>query len=826
MTGTTLRPVAVERGRWRRFRHEWLAAAYLLLYLVARMVAWPLGGTWLAVTNALYFPMGALAIWSQGRLAADPRADRRTRQGWGLLAASSAVIWMAGIVWTAWLARNPEGGSPAWIDRLGEMYIPFAILGFLRFPADDGFTSRDRRARLDVALLVVGGVALSWNFGLHPLLQQQLGPHALADVLNVLGEWLIVLAASVAYVRAGNPVIRNALALALGAHMLYVLSNFFWTSALTDYVPGYWIDSVWFMAWVLRWAAARYALAARRGGPADASRARGGIAPTVFVAGAYTLLIFAVYRRDMGGAAGIALAASVMTALLLVRQSVELAENRRLAQATAAQAARFRSIISHASDFVLVVDADLAVTYRTPSLERAAAVATGAPFVSLLHPDDRDQVLAWLRVVAGSAAPHRARMRTAPGDWGEVELRAQDLRDDPVVRGFVVNGRDISGEVALEVRLRHAQKLGALHDMAGRIAHAFNNALASIQGHAELLAHEVVMQGTTREDVDAIRAAAERGAGITRQLLGFSGRHAIQPVLLDATRVTRALVPTLQRLLPPGVALTVGLQDDAGAVLFDRSHFEQVLVNLVANARDAMPDGGTLRVEVRRERGDALRGRERVVLRVADSGTGIAAADLERIFEPFYTTKAPGRGTGLGLAMVRAIVARAGGTIGVESVPGRGTTFAVALPRAAESSGAPTTPGDVPALAAQGTILLVDDDDAVRRATRRMLERAGFVIVEATGGAMALHLMAAPAASFDVLVTDMTMPNVSGRDVIDGAQRLRPDLPIVCITGFAAEHEGASPLAPAVSAIIAKPFNAAALVGAVAAAISAAGSRA
>jgi PAS domain S-box-containing protein len=819
--------VAENGSHWRRYRHEWFTAAYAAIFLLALVYWTPRGGVWTFLANALYFPMGALTIWTQWALVRSGSLDRRTRMAWAALMASSAIIWLVGIIWTIWLALHPGAESPLWSDWLDGAYIPLAILAFLAFPTQPGLSFRDRRRGIDALLLAIGGIGLSWNFGLLPLLGQPHGPTFVVQLVLVLGEWAVVLFGSFAYLRVSSSSTRRAVAIALGAHMLYILSDYFWASWKLEYTPGHWVDALWFSAWVLRWAAARSAIhGARDAEPADQSQTpyRSGITPTLFVAGAYMLLVFAVLRGDSGGALGIAIAVSTMTALLLVRQSVELGENRRLAQATVAQAARFRSVISHASDFVMVVDQRYAVTYASPSVERAGVAEAGWQFADTIHPDDWATVQRWLEDQAASTATsHRCRVRSPDGGWSDVELRAQDLRGDPHVRGFVVNGRDISDELVLEGRLRHAEKLGALHDMAGRVAHAFNNALASIQGHAELLTHELEMTGTIREDVDAIHAAAERGAGITRQLLGFSGRHVIRPVPLDAADVTRDLIPTLTRLLPPSVDLAVDVAPDVGTLLFDRAQFEQVLVNLVANARDAMPDGGALRVTAiaqgsRTTPNDAAGGR--VMIQVSDTGVGISEDDRARIFEPFYTTKAPGRGTGLGLAMVHSIVSRAGGTITVESAVGSGTTFTVVVPavQLPPRSAAPT-PAELMVQPGKGVVLLVDDDAQVRHVSRRLLDRAGFSVIEAVGGADAIAIIGRKGISIDVVVTDMMMAGLSGRDVIDAVRQLRPGTPIVCVTGFAAEHE-AEPLAAEVQAIVGKPFTSATLIRAVTAAVS------
>ena len=809
-------------ARWREYRHETWVAGYAAAWLALLAVPKVEGGWLSAVHNALYFGMGALTTWSQveaGRRIAD---DARTRRAWYMLAASSAVLFLGGGAWTAFIALRPGSAAPGvatWVDL---SYIPFAFAAFVAFPADPGYTLRDRRTRLDGALFVLGAAALSWHFALRPVLAAPAGSMTLLYALQVVGEWVVAIAASAAMLRTADRTTRVAVGFALAGHLMYILTDFFWTEARGSYVPGHWVDALWFGAWIMRWIGARRAIHGTPGPVDDADVYHGGLAPSLFVVGAYFLLLLALLLDELGGATDIAVAATAMTALLLLRQRVALADNRRLALATAMQAARFRALVASAMDYVLVVGEDLRVTYASPSVERLSGALVGEPFLELLHADDRDGMRSWLaeRPATLEARAYRCRLRVAAGDWRDVEFRVQDRRTDPLVLGFVVNGRDIGAELALESQLGHARKLATLSAMAGRIAHAFNNTLAVLQGHAEMLAEDLPPDQPAREDARAIRAAAERGAGITRQLLGFSGRHVIRPELVRPSEVIGDLLPTLGRLLPPGIAVEVEGPGSQLAVRVDRAQFEQVLVNLVANARDGMPDGGRLRLSVAERSPAGAPVRTEVAIAVSDEGVGIPDEVRGRIFEPFFTTKPPGRGTGLGLAMVASIVKRAGGRVEVESAAGRGTTFTIVLP-VDEARGTPVAPvAAVVATPASGSVLLVDDDTLVRGASRRMLQRAGYAVLEAHDGALALAIAARPEVRIDVLLTDLMMPGLSGRDIIPRFRELRPGVPIVCVTGFATERESDSPLALDVHAIVAKPFTAETLTGALAGAIA------
>ena len=804
--------------RMRPTRGDAVVVAYAALFLVT-LALQPGSDSPLRLANVWgYFGIGIATVVAQFANARDGDLDGQTRTAWKFLAVSSLWILIGGITWTAWLATNPVNPDPDWSSWLTVSYIPFAIAAMLRFPRTERRATRDRRAQLDIALLAVAGLALSYHFSVRPLLVRP-EPVRLVEYLTHLGEWGVFVAASVAFIRARSRVMRTAISLALAAHVGSVLADASWFVDQTTYQPGDLIDGLWFVTWVLRWTSARYAWhairAARARGDDDRDNTyRSGLAPTAMVAGAYVLL-FAVVIGHRGGALEIAAITGVLTLLLIVRLRAELLENQRLTQQTLAQGERFRALLSHAADYIAVLDDAERFVWASPAFTRGGAAAA-TPFADLVHPDDRADTMRWLTAHGprGAALPRTCRLAGPGGTWTDVELRVEDRRDDTHVRGIVINGRDISGERALEGRLRHAEKLVTLHDVAGRIAHAFNNLLAMIAGHAELLATEFHDDPVVRDDLAAIRAATDRGAGITRQLLGFSGRNVIQPVRLPVAATIEALAPALGRTLPEGTTIALQFGDRNAHVTFDRAQFEQVLVNLVANARDAMPGGGVIRVSVTNEALDASpddRGGETtgIVLRIRDAGVGIAADDLQHIFEPFFTTKAPGLGTGLGLAMVDTIVRRAGGRVSVESAVGIGTIVAVHLPLAR-----PMTPLSIVAVAetpeptGRGVVLLVDDEPGVRRLSRRMLERGGFTVIEAAGGAEAIAICDDGARAIDILVTDMMMPGVSGRDVIARFSAARPGTPIVVVTGFAAESERREPLAPEVKSIVAKPFTA------------------
>jgi hypothetical protein len=363
---------------------------------------------------------------------------------------------------------------------------------------------------------------------------------------------------------------------------------------------------------------------------------------------------------------------------------------------------RFRALVEHSYDAVTLLDEQFRVLYDSRSIESVCGYTPeerlGQPVDRLLHPDDRPSVMAGLVDIMTTTKPgtFEYRFQHKNGDWRWGEAVAVCHLADPAIQAIVINHRDVSERKRAEAALRHseeqlrqAQKMEAVGRLAGGIAHDFNNVLTAIFGYTELLIDEFREDDPRRADVVEIRKSAERAAALTRQLLAFSRKQVMQPRLLNLNEVIRAVEKLLSRLAGDDVLLELQLAPDLVTVRADPGQVEQVLMNLVANARDAMPEGGGLRLSTRNEHtGPASAARPGLapasyaVLSVADTGTGVPAAVRDQIFEPFFTTKEQGKGTGLGLATVYGIVKQSGGGIYIESEEGQGTTFLVYLPQA------------------------------------------------------------------------------------------------------------------------------------------------
>src|SRR5881296_3818073 len=342
-----------------------------------------------------------------------------------------------------------------------------------------------------------------------------------------------------------------------------------------------------------------------------------------------------------------------------------------------------------------------------------------------------------------------------------------------------------------EARLRQAQKMEAVGRLAGGVAHDFNNLLTVITSYSDLLLEDLGPADPKRDDVQQIRKAAEGAAALTRQLLAFSRQQVLQPKALDLKATVAGTEKLLKRLIGEDIQLTTVLARDLGVVKADPGQIEQIIINLAVNARDAMPTGGRLTIEVANVdmdetyvRGHAPAGPGRyVMLALSDTGIGMDQQTKARIFEPFFTTKAPGKGTGLGLATVYGIVKQSGGFIWVYSEPGHGTSFKIYLPRVDE----PVSPAGAPAPQVVGgseTVLVVEDVAAVRAVTRQMLERQRYCVLEAANGATALSLARQHQSAIHLLVTDVVMPEVSGRELADQLVQLRPDMRVLFMSGY------------------------------------------
>ena len=361
------------------------------------------------------------------------------------------------------------------------------------------------------------------------------------------------------------------------------------------------------------------------------------------------------------------------------------------------------------------------------------------------------------------------------------------------ITAFVSVGRDNTERRTLEERLRQAQKMEAVGRLAGGVAHDFNNLLMVIRGYTELLLGRLDPSTPLRRNIEEIQKAADRATSLTRQLLAFSRQQVLEPKVLDLNAVVAGVEKMLRRLIGEDIEVVTALASELGQVKVDPSQIEQIILNLAVNARDAMPQGGALTIETANVELAEAYARQHtsvqpgsyVLLAISDTGCGMDAGTQARIFEPFFTTKEKGKGTGLGLATVYGIVKQSGGYIWVYSEPGHGTTFKIYLPRVAEATPVQEV-GQAfsPPPAGSETILLVEDEDGVRKLGREFLESTGYTVLEAQNGAEAIQVANRHMGLIHLMVTDVVMPQMSGRELAHRLAPVRPEMKVLYMSGY------------------------------------------
>jgi two-component system cell cycle sensor histidine kinase/response regulator CckA len=534
----------------------------------------------------------------------------------------------------------------------------------------------------------------------------------------------------------------------------------------------------------------------------------------------------------------------------------------QLAALGAGDGAAWRRLFEDAAIGIAIVDPSGRIVAANAALATlagvdGAAAAPGAALADLVHAEDRALLAGELaRIVAMPVGRTGLELRLGAGDAAEgaealgatVAMASVSplVEADGTVGGAVVRLIDITRHRALEMQLAQTQKMQAVGQLAGGIAHDFNNLLTAIIAAADMSLERRGDEEATRADLVHIRRSAERGAALVRQLLAFGRKQTLQPRVIALNAALEDVASLLRRLLGQRIAITLDLDRPGSLVRVDPVQFDQVIVNLALNARDAMPQGGRIAIRtgaVTLYR-PLVRGQEVIppgryaMVEVSDTGIGIRPEHMDRLFEPFFTTRRESGGTGLGLAMVYGIVRQTDGFVAVESTPGEGTTFRVYLPRdeGATAPDPPTEPAALrppaapslapspPAAAAgvavgqpgtvepecslptRGTVLLVEDEEVVRRLTARGLALSGWRVVTAGSGEAALALLGTEPEPPLVMVSDVSMPGMDGPALVRAVRSLLPDLPVILVSGYAESEAIADLPGPAVQ-FLAKPFS-------------------
>jgi PAS domain S-box-containing protein len=519
--------------------------------------------------------------------------------------------------------------------------------------------------------------------------------------------------------------------------------------------------------------------------------------------------------------------------LTTVERASERWQRRRAEEALRRSEERSQLLLENISDVVMVVDEQANIRYVSPSviplLGYAPVELTGRRCSEVTHADDLHIIDAFVRdttppgpaSLSVPSAPQELRLRHRSGEWRVLEVTAANLVGRSDVRELVLTGRDVTDRRRLEEQLRQAQKMESIGRLAGGVAHDFNNLLTAIIGFSEMIVDDLPHDSRATADLANIQKAAAHGASLTRQLLAFSRRQVLEPTIVDLRDLVRGLESILRRLLGEDVEMVFVNDVNLQPIRVDRGQIEQVLMNLVVNARDAMPDGGRLTIETRtvilddedvRARSYARAGTY-TMLAVGDTGIGMNADTRARIFEPFFTTKELGKGTGLGLSTVYGIVKQSGGHIEVASEPGAGSTFSVYLPTVDEPielhAAAPRVSADQ---RGSETVLLVEDDHDVRDLLGRTLERQGYRLLQAATGGQAMEWVRNKEVQIDLLITDAVLPEISGPALAREAATLRPGIRVLFVSGYTDDTMLRLGLLNTNEAFLQKPFGSGALL--------------
>jgi PAS domain S-box-containing protein len=503
-------------------------------------------------------------------------------------------------------------------------------------------------------------------------------------------------------------------------------------------------------------------------------------------------------------------------------------ERRRTLTALQDSEGRYRSLFDTATDVIVTTDLNGRLLTANAAFEAITGWTReewfGRPLTAFLDPAQAPEAIRRMQATAAGLAPAAAqawRVRISGGEWRIADVKASLFTQGGRAAGVLLIARDITEQqraeaerARLENEIAQSRKLEAVGQLAGGIAHDFNNLLQAILGFTELTREYLPPDSRGLSNLDNVTQAGERARDLTQQLLTFSRREVIHPQILDVPAAVDEIGHILRRVLPANVRLQIASAPSTPPVLAERGHIDQIVMNLCVNARDAMPEGGNVTVAIGVRSLDAAfvaarswaREGEFVTIEVSDTGNGIAAEFLPRIFEPFFTTKAVGRGTGLGLATVYAIVKRYGGLIDIDTAIGRGTTITVYL-LPSEGTVAPAPPAaKARASSGRGELILVaEDETAVRELAVKQLTRAGYRVLAACDGADALRLFAEHEPEIRLVFLDVMMPNGDGRHVRRTIGDRRPDVPILFATGY--DDRGERPGDAITDPLIEKPYS-------------------
>ncbi|MEA2475872.1 MAG: two-component system, cell cycle sensor histidine kinase and response regulator CckA [Actinomycetota bacterium] len=730
------------------------------------------------------------------------------------------LLWGVGdAIWALYGLSGRVAPYPSWADVAYLLGYPALIAGIVVY-----VTSRRRgslwRSVMDVALISIPVTLIAWDV-VNPWVTR-VGISS-ADIVGLSYPFLDLVLFGVAFTLIFSPRPRMDTRLLGVAIALLLLADFLYAVDIVagTYHTGIWYDGAWLVSFVL-WAAAALHPSAHRAPekvPEGADDDTHSILAFTAVSALVAILSYDAFRGRMSGPEFL-LAGGSTIFLAVARMQLEV-RHLRHSQARVREGAE---LLQHAFEagasgmtlgtldgkFIRVNRAFAGMLGYEP--EELVGIATAA----VTHPDDRESMVEpFARMARGDLAEFHTAKRYLHRDGHDISVRLDlALSRDAERRPRLLVGHilDVSHSKELEARLRQAARMEAVGQLAGGVAHDFNNILAVILNYAEFVDESLDEGHAGHSDLTQITRAGERGAELVRQLLAFSRQEVIELAAVDLSEVVNGMAVLLERSCGEDISLTLESSAELSLTMADHGQVEQILLNLVNNARDSMPRGGKITIATRDvvlETGTraGLPGGHYVCLTVTDTGTGIDAQTHERIFEPFFTTKPRSEGTGLGLATVYGIVKRVQGGIYADSELGVGTTFVVYFPMTDEQMPAPVEFTPIEATNHAATILVVEDEDPVRELIGRILRRDGFDVIDVDSGAKAVEICSAHEGDIDLLLTDVVMPGMSGPQLRDLVHVIRPEMRVLFISGYTDELIARRGVLEKGESLLSKPFN-------------------
>jgi PAS domain S-box-containing protein len=822
---------APRRPLWRDLA-AWVIAL-LALYELAYLAWWTsgLGDRELAdaLTGAVALPCGLVAIALALRMRASRRLDPRTRRAWTIVAAALACYGIGALIHFSGDRLEISAFLQPIYPVLEMGAYPLGALALMSVPKRSQARPGLILFALDALIVAWSSAIVIWHFVMYPI-----GIESGASILEIaaaaafpVGDITFVFCLAAIMLRGVHPGSRTALSVLTLAFLLVFGGDLIAgvQSLRTQYEPGGLSGILYSGAWFALVIAA-YAQSRADDRAQPISGRPGAVYRFVWLPYVAVLVAFVAPAirswNDIDLLREHVPATGLLIALVVFRLSVTAWQNAGLA---AAGREHLAAAVEQAGEAIVMTDRLGNISYVNPAFTRITGYASkdvvgrDPIFLRRESLEVARRVEIETALARGDIWEGRLGDLRPDGSTIEIEAAIAPLRDPGgTVDGSVIVARDTTRERALEAQLVQAQRMEAIGRLAGGIAHDFNNILTAISGFGELAAAEVAKDDPVAADIDEIRKAADRAATLTRALLAFSRRQVLQPKVLDLNEVVSGVTPMLGRLIGEDVELVVRADKSLGCTMADGGQLEQVILNLAVNGRDAMPSGGRLTIEtanvdldeeyVRAHVGSAAG--PHVMLAISDTGVGMTPEVLEHAFEPFYTTKEHGKGTGLGLSTVLGIVQQSGGSIHTYSEPGRGTIFKIYLPRvdAKPESETVEVRGASPRHGTE-TVLVAEDEEAVRLFVERVLEGAGYQVLTAANGQEAIDA-ARTLSHVDLLFTDMVMPGIGGPELAELLREIHPETRTLFASGYSEDailRNAAGGSAGSPASYVAKPFT-------------------